>query len=276
MGGNLKIQEVTMQHDQTIKLPNRTWLVAGLLTALIIIAATLPLRAQAVAGFNSKRDCDDNAVIHCGAMDVNEVNVKYDADASIQAIYAYFGITKSSMTALQNSVELGKVTKDGRVLVAGNVVATDAITAGRTTMPGSTTASKNGVTFYTRPPSVSFMNNELDAFVYMDQGEFKYAVIASCGNPVAAKPPAHPAKPTAPTPTPPPPAPTPTPPAPTPPAPTPTPTPPAPTPPAPTPTPPTPPTMPATGVGTTAVGLFTAFTTAGAAAHQVYSRKRLI
>jgi uncharacterized repeat protein (TIGR01451 family) len=87
----------------------------------------------------------------------------------------------------------GSVTTENKVLIGDKVVATNAVTAGRQNMPGSTPIL-NGQ-FYERPPSVSFNSSPLRAFVKMDQDQFKYAVIMSCGNPVKATPAEQPKQP---------------------------------------------------------------------------------
>jgi len=146
------------------------------------------MTAQASAStFDSARDCDSNAVMYCGAMSTEELKEKYDAKKSVRVIFSHFGITAEDVNAMKESAVAGKVYKDGRVTVDGKVVARNAVTAGRKNIGASDKVSKDGVTFYTRTPSVSFASNSLDAFVVLnDKGEFKHAVLASCGNPVKA------------------------------------------------------------------------------------------
>jgi hypothetical protein len=188
-----------------------------------------PSSSQALT-VSSPRDCDDNAMIRCGALTTEELAMKYQS-SGVGPIYARFGITGKEVSDMNTTAVAGTVTKAGQVMVDGKVVATGAVTAGRQNMPGSTQDSSGGITFYQRPPSVSFASNSLPAFVVMENGKFSFAIIASCGNPVKATPVVQPA----PTPTP---APAPSP-IPTPaPQPQPQPQPPVTTPPAPTPTPP--------------------------------------
>jgi hypothetical protein len=183
---------------------------AGLLISTLFM---WPSSSQALT-VSSPRDCDDNAMIRCGAMTTEELAMKYQS-SGVGPIYARFGITGKEVSDMNTTA------------VAGTV------TAGRQNMPGSTQDSSGGITFYQRPPSVSFASNSLPAFVVMENGKFSFAIIASCGNPVKATPVVQPA----PTPTPAPaPSPIPTP-APQP-QPQPQPQPPVTTPPAPTPTPP--------------------------------------
>jgi uncharacterized repeat protein (TIGR01451 family) len=82
----------------------------------------------------------------------------------------------------------GYVTKTGNVYANGELVATGAITAGRSYIAGSTKVTYNGTTFYKRAPSVSFTSSSIKAYVVMVNGKFSHAILASCGNPVVATP----------------------------------------------------------------------------------------
>jgi pyruvate/2-oxoglutarate dehydrogenase complex dihydrolipoamide acyltransferase (E2) component len=191
------------------------------------LASLANINASALS-INSGRDCDDNAIIRCGALSTSELADKYQS-SGMGPVYARFGITGAEVAAMENTAVAGTVTKNNTVVVDGKIVATGAMTAGRDNIAGSTQESSGGITFYRRPPSVSFVSSSLPAFVVMNGDRFSYAIIASCGNPVIATPVAPAPKPApkpAPTPAPTP-QPTPTPqPAPTPqPTPTPTPTP---------------------------------------------------
>jgi cell division septation protein DedD len=225
---------------------------------------------------NSARDCDDNAVIRCGAASPAELNDRFGQDGAAE-VFRCFGISSTDVSNIDNTAVAGRVTKDGQVFINSRTspVATGAITAGRQNISGSTTIHCGGKTFYERPPSVSFVSNSLAAFVVMSNGRFDYAILASCGNPVKATPLTPVVKPTPPPPaaTP---APAPPPVAPPPPAPqvqsqTITVTPPA---PAPTPAPVAQKTLPSTGPGDVlAVGAVATFV--GTASHYLYLRRRL-
>lgn len=188
-----------MQHIQTFLLRSLL-LVAGF--SLLAATFATPL----VGAQSAQRDCDENAVLKCGGYTTAEINQKYDSQAGAKAIFSHFGISSSEVNALHGTAVSGHVTKGGRVLVDGKTVATDAVTAGRQHMPGSTQVSSGGTTFYSRPPSASFSQDKLDAYVVMKNGVFQFAIIKSCGNPVKAtpvpkeKPPAPKPKPPAPKP----------------------------------------------------------------------------
>ncbi len=210
--------------------------------------------AQAADG----RDCDDNAVIRCGALSESELNRKcWENQNGTIDIFRALGI--QNCDKLNGLVE-GRVTADNKIYVGNDLVATDAVTAGRHNMPGSTPIA--GGIAHKRPPSVSFVdkNGSLRALVKMDGKTFRFAVITSCGNPVMATPVS----------TPPPPPPTVTP--------TVQPTPPPPVvqktvivnkeQPAPPPPPPPPPSMPVTGFGNT-LGIFVATIMGGVGGYQL-------
>jgi soluble cytochrome b562 len=178
--------------------------------AIIVLLSSILIISPKVSALTleAQRDCDANAVIYCGALTPNELKTKYNDSASAKTIYHNFGITHVDIDDMSKYAVEGKVTEGGRVVVNGEEVATNAITAGRQNMEGSQAATANGVTFYKRSPSVSFQSSSLPAFVVIKDGQFKYAVIGSCGNPVMAtpvvRPKPAPAAAVSPTPTPPP------------------------------------------------------------------------
>lgn len=180
------------------KLAAFTGLLFGVLGMLIFI--TFPVHAQGITFSKSARNCDSNAVIYCGALTTSELQQKYLASSSAQIIYDSFGITKADIANLGHDAVAGTVTKSGDVYVNGQLVATHALTAGRQPIAGSTTVHRNNLTYYLRPTSVSFVSSPLDAFVVRNStGQFEYAILASCGNPIHAQAVAPPATPQAPT-----------------------------------------------------------------------------
>jgi uncharacterized repeat protein (TIGR01451 family) len=189
----------------------RGLLLTGVTAALFgaaLFVTNLPARAASTNGFN----CDNNAVIWCGAettgtnSSASEVTTRYNngdghnSAASIHNIYgsSSFNITSSDVQSLSKNAQMGTVTKSGDIEIGGKIVATNALTAGRQNIAGSTKRSNGGTTFYTRPPNVSFLSNSLAAYVVMSNGQFKFAIMVSCGNPVSATPPPKPPKPTPP------------------------------------------------------------------------------
>jgi hypothetical protein len=174
---------------------------------------TLPDSGLALS-IDSSQDCDANAVINCGLLDSANAGTAYQQNG-VADIYSNFGITSQDINNLSGTAVAGVVTNNNNVWIHRGsglcpdvdtstlssrnqqvmrdnpnlcLVATNAMTAGRQNMPGSTRVSSGGTVFYSRPPSVSFQSSSLPAFVVMNGGRFSYAIIASCGNPVMATP----------------------------------------------------------------------------------------
>ena len=144
---------------------------------------------------------DSNAVIWCGSYDngistVRQIVNKYNngdghnSAKSIQNIYSYslFHISSTNIKNLGTYEKVGTVTKNGDVILNGKVIATNAITAGRQYITGSTKHTNNGTVFYTRSTKISFLNNSLKAYIVMRNGKFLFAILQSCGNPISATP----------------------------------------------------------------------------------------
>ncbi|MCA9332149.1 DUF11 domain-containing protein [Candidatus Saccharibacteria bacterium] len=149
--------------------------------ALMLGSTVLLMPATRVAA----ADCDANAVIYCGVTDESSLINKYrqNQGGNLHAIYAHFGMPDESFLT---GMTIGRVTKAGEVFVGDELVATNAATAGRQDMKGSTKIP--GIQAYKRRPSVSFRSQSLPALVRMVDGKFHAAVIMSCGNPVSATP----------------------------------------------------------------------------------------
>jgi len=174
----------------------------------VLLVSATGWRSSSALTINSARDCDDNAVLRCGALNFDELETRYQ-NAGVADIYSSFGISASDISSARNSAVEGVVTNNDNIWIYRSsglcpaseptsqlernnpnlcLVATNAMTAGRQNMTGSTVVTSGGVTFYRRPPSVSFRSNSLPAFVVMNNNRFNFAIIASCGNPVTAAP----------------------------------------------------------------------------------------
>lgn len=134
------------------------------------------------------RDTSENAMIYGGVYSTGELKQKLlNGDgvhnaSQLQQDFASNGVTVSSIQSTK--VVNGYVTKGGRVIVGDKTIATNARSYGRTYLEGST---KEG-TLYSRPTSVSFNQSKLQAFIFIENGQFKYAIIKSCGNLTTATP----------------------------------------------------------------------------------------
>ncbi len=169
-----------------------TWLstFVGLMAGLALSLSGSLLLPTSVSA-QSAQDCDDNAVIRCGASDLNNLKQKYreNQQGNVQALYTAFGIANED--AMSGMVE-GQVSGSNEVFVGDQKVATNAFTAGRQNISNERGSSLDmgGGQFWYRHPSVSFANpaGRLRALVKMEGGSFKFAVIMACGNPVLATP----------------------------------------------------------------------------------------
>lgn len=142
-------------------------------------AATLP------------RDCDNNSIIYCGAINAGELAQRYKENKTgdLPTIYNNYGISASMIASADSSAKMGEVRKDGTVVVNGEVVATNAMSIGRQPMSGSSPITIGGKKYYNSPPSTSFRSNSIAAYVFFDaDGQFKSFIITSCGNPGGGTP----------------------------------------------------------------------------------------
>lgn len=137
---------------------------------------------------SSARETSENAMIYGGVYSMQELKQKLasgDGTRSASQLQQDFASHGVSVTSIHSTkVVNGYVTKGGRVIVGDKTVATDAKSYGRTYLEGSV---KEG-SLYSRPTSVSFNQNKLPAFVFIENGQFKYAIIKSCGNLTTATP----------------------------------------------------------------------------------------
>lgn len=164
--------------------------VSGAVLALSL-AFTPAVSAITIGG---PSDCDNNAIISCGAHSTGSLMNSYNSSAYVRKVFAYFGISSADISSLPSTNVAGIVTSSGAVQVNGKTVANNAVTGGRQNIAGSTQVNFQGITFFKRPPSVSFQQSSLPAFVSMKNGVFQFAVIASCGNAVMAHPTSAPQK----------------------------------------------------------------------------------
>lgn len=155
--------------------------------AALCLSFSLLLAPAAGLAASGPRDADSNAMVYNGAYSRAELTQKLKngdgvhSASSLQKEFSSRGVTIAEIQS-DNMVN-GQVTKGGRVIVDGKTVATNARSWGRQNMAGS---KKDG-NLYVRPTEVSFQSSSLDAFVYMKDGVFQYAIIKACGNLVEAK-----------------------------------------------------------------------------------------
>lgn len=142
----------------------------------------------------SAADCASNSIMKCGASNLSEFRSKYKANApgDLDNIYNHYGLTSSVING--GSVKMGKVYRDGRLIVDGKVVGTDARSLGRNYLSGSSSLKIGSGTYYERSTKVSMISySVLDVFVfYNSSGKIISSIMLDCGNPVTVKPVATP------------------------------------------------------------------------------------
>ena len=165
-------------------------IVVGAVIAAAAVAGLSAYRAYAADSYN----CDNNAVVYCGASSASQLASKYNSGDghnkayTIQDIYHWFGIGSGDVNDMKSDSVEGSVTSSGDVYAGSTLVATNALTGGREYISGSTTEKYGATTFYTRKPSVSFLQGSLTAMVVMKNGVFQFAILHACGNPVIGTP----------------------------------------------------------------------------------------
>lgn len=163
----------------------------------VIVAASSILLFNFLGGISNAalpRDCDNNSIVYCGSVTAGELATKYRENKThdLPAIYNSYGLSANEMTHAGSYSRMGEVRKDGRVIVGGRTVATDAQSIGRHNMAGSHPKVIGGRTYYESPPSTSFVSQSIAAFVFFDSnGDFKAAVLTSCDNPLSARKPVY-------------------------------------------------------------------------------------
>lgn len=165
----------------------KTFAIGLAVSVMVFVAAGVGSVYAANVTFNSTRNCNANSIINCGAMSVGELQSKYNADAKAKSVYSWYGISQNDINNLGNTAVAGKAMKNGDVLVNGKVVAKDASSAGYNSGANRTKVVTNGVTFYDSKSAAVFVSDNLDAYVVLnDKGQFRFAILASCGNSMKA------------------------------------------------------------------------------------------
>lgn len=174
----------------------------GIFSALAMVAVMSAVQpnVNALNGSSALRSCSEDAIIRCGTLSTDELLSKYDKNANgdIAAIFNHYGIARSDIAGSTSEVKLGRVYNDGRVVVDGKTMATDAYSVARTRMSGTArTVGIGGKTYYEGPNMGIFVNRPegYEVYVMFKNGRFHRAVMASCGNPLVGNPVAPPPAP---------------------------------------------------------------------------------
>lgn len=135
------------------------------------------------------KDCSANAVITCGVWSENDLKRAYNNDDPDGTKDIFNGMGINSRAINNSRIEDGVSTRDGKVIVDGQTVATGASSAGRQSIYGSSQRSHGDTTYYETSNQKAFLSEELDVFVMFDDEDmYVGAVIKDCGNPIKANP----------------------------------------------------------------------------------------
>ncbi len=159
----------------------------------VLIVTMMLLSIFGVTQIGTSFAASDNDIIHGGVSSQSELRSAYrDGDgrnsaANIQAIFAE-AIGVEGADDFSN-MQQGTVHRDGRVLVDGEVVATEAMSSGRLNFRDSKPLGDTGAYYHRTDIRFSERTSQLPVLVQFDEkGQYEFAVIMNCGNPVIAKP----------------------------------------------------------------------------------------
>lgn len=149
---------------------------------------------------NAANDCNTNDIVASGIHSQGDVTRNYNANTcgDFRSIYDHYWIR--AQLAPGDRVYSGTANNRGEVVANGRVVANNASSIGRFPIKFSHPISIGGKTYYETShvggQAFANPNASLSTFVVLDSaGNFKYAVINNCGNPIYARPVPPPAPP---------------------------------------------------------------------------------
>ena len=162
------------------------------LVVITTLCLTLTLGIQGRAHAN---DCDANAIMHCGTGTASQFIAKVKANDDqaghhdLQPIYAHYGLEPADYDRFVTSARPGTAYKDGRIVVDGLTVATNAKSVGRLASyqgSGSFSTSIAGAgTVYGNTNNQAFAAASIPVMVLFNaKGVVQFAVLTSCGNPI--------------------------------------------------------------------------------------------
>lgn len=161
------------------------------IAAMVVSTAGFGLAGANHAAAAAVQDCSDNSIIRCGSQTPADFVTKLQANnpSDLQGLYDYFGLPSADYANFASNAKMGTAYKDGRIVVDGKVVATDAFSLGREKKSYSTPYDVNGYRYYKSMNKDVFVPDSIPAMVYFDNsGSILFAVLTACGNPLGGTP----------------------------------------------------------------------------------------
>jgi hypothetical protein len=160
-----------------------------LLLALLAVTGVAAVGTVRV-GASYVQDCKTNSIMRCGAGTPADFIAKTQANApgDLKTVYADYGLVSSQYSQFVTSARAGVVYKsDGRIVVDGQTVATNAFSLGRESKSYSSAKSVGGKTYYQSSVKDVMLNDSLPVMVmFNSKGVMQFAVMDACGNPMTA------------------------------------------------------------------------------------------
>lgn len=180
---------------------------AGLVTGLVLIVVALgSLLGTGRQSVSALGTCTANNIMHCGATSPANFISKVRSDnggtePDLKAIYAAYGLSPSDYDRFASSAKAGTAYQDGRIVVDGKTVATDAVSIGRVAASqgsGYFTQTIDGHQYYGNTNDKAYQG-PVPVWVLMDgSSNMQFAVVGTlCGNPMKGTPPKPAPKPRA-------------------------------------------------------------------------------
>lgn len=169
------------------RIANTAAVLSGLVVSVLAIQAVTiqPVSAQSV------QDCSPNSIIKCGVSSAADLVAKTKANnpSDLKAIYGRFNLDAAEYDEFVREAKRGTVNKNGTVVVAGQVVATDAWSIGRDPKPYSKPMKIGDKTYHYSYAKDVLNRDSLDVLVMFNgKGQPEFAIMTACGNPVSGTP----------------------------------------------------------------------------------------
>jgi hypothetical protein len=193
--GGIKLMRATRQFINLMRyaMTNKTVVLAAFILSIAATTGVGLYKINQQSAMAAVQDCSTNSIVKCGVANYAQLTQKYDANeqGDLRAIYDHYFIKRTP--AAGDQVIQGWAKNDGTVVANGRVVATNAASIGREPISGSHPISIAGRTYHqtTHVGGQAFKpgTTQLETMIVLDaNGNFKYAVINGCGNPIYATP----------------------------------------------------------------------------------------